>query len=335
MEQHGQTTLIGTGHYLPPQSIPSEELMDEIQSEKRFGIPKRFLASCVGVKERRHVSPDTPPSALAIKASLAAIANAKIDARDIDYVLYCGIERDWQEPATAHRVQEIIGASNSVCFDISNACHGFMNGLAVADALIGVGSAQTVLVCTGEVGSTVSKQATQQLLEKGCDRNKFKSLLGALTLGDAGGAMLVRRADDDSGFKRFRFTSAGEHAALCYYKKQTNAGIEGMMDMEAICQAAYREHRKLIEDTYEQLEWQPSQVAKLIVHQAGARPNKEFARIANIDYDRTSFTIGSLGNIASATIPVNLALNPAKKGDKVLLMSTGSGLSVGQTGMVC
>lgn len=335
MDQLGQTTLIGTGHFLPPQSILSEELMDEIDSERRFGIPKRFLASCVGVQERRHASPDTPPSELAFKASLEAIQNAGISPEEIDHVLYCGIERDWQEPATAHRVQELIGAPFAVCFDISNACHGFMNGLAVADALIGAGSAETVLVCTGEVGSSVSKQATQQLLEKGCNREKFKSLLGALTLGDAGGAMIVRRASDDSGFKRFRFTSSGQHATLCYYKKKPNAGIEGLMDMEAICKAAYQEHRKLIEETYEHLAWKPSEVAKLVVHQAGARPNKEFARIANIDYDRASLTIGSLGNIASATIPVNLALNPAKKGDKVLLMSTGSGLSVGQTGMVC
>lgn len=117
--------------FLPPQHITTEELMTEFDAERRYGLSTRYLSTLVGVDELRYAQPDTQPSSLDIAAALDAIADARIDPSAIDHIVYCGIERDYIEPATAHIIQERIGASNAVCYDVTNTCHGFIIGIPV------------------------------------------------------------------------------------------------------------------------------------------------------------------------------------------------------------
>ncbi len=334
MEQNGSTKIVSMGHYLPPQRVKSSDLMEEFDSERRFGIRPRYLSALVGVDECRYVADDTPPSTLAIDASIDALQRGDINPADIDYVIYCGIERDWQEPATAHRVQAEIGAYNAACFDVTNACHGFMNGLAIADAFIGTGGAETCLVCTGEVGSKAAKDVLRSLQENSYTKDDLRLVIGALTLGDAGAAMIVQRSNDGAGFQKFRFSSAGQHAKLCYYNRSSDGTWDGEMHMENICLEVVAWHKQAISQTYERLGWQPSDVKALFAHQAGARPHKRICQLADIDISRAPDTLRELGNIASATIPVSMCLNPPNNGDNVLVLSSGSGLSIGQTGLV-
>lgn len=334
MEQTGHSQVSGLGSYLPKQVIQSDDLMDAFDSERRFGIPKRYLSTLVGIKERRFASDGSSPSDLAIEASLNAIESAGIDATEIDYVIYCGIDRDWIEPATAHRVQHEVGASNAACFDVTNACHGMMNGLAIGDAFIGAKGAATILVCTAELGSTTTKSALDLLNKPDISKERVKSLLAGLTLGDAGGAMIIRASENHRGFRRFVFGSAGKHTGLCYMDKDESGRKEGHVDMQAICTEAISYHQELIENTYEKLNWSPNDVNSLVLHQAGLKPHKQLSKVADIDLKRAPETISKLGNLASATIPVVLDLNRPAANDNVLILSTGSGLSVGQTGLV-
>lgn len=334
MEQAGHSQVIGLASHLPEQIVHSAELMDAFNSEQRFGISSRYLASLTGVKERRYAKEGSSPSDLAIKASRHAMRDAGIDASEIDYVIYCGIDRDWLEPATAHRVQSEIGADNASCFDVTNACHGMMNGLAIGDAFIGASNAQTILVCTAELGSTTAKGILGVLNNGEASREQVNTLIGGLTLGDAGGAMIIRTAESNRGFKRFRFNSAGKHAGLCYMNKEENGHFEGYMDMQNICSEALDFHGRLIEDTYKQLDWLPQDVDSLVTHQAGIRPHKKVIKVADVAPEKAPVTIAKYGNLASATIPVVLDLNKPAANDNVLILSTGSGLSVGQTGLV-
>lgn len=334
MQQNGVSEPIGLGHYLPENIVRSDDLMSAFDSERRFGLPTRYLSTLAGIDERRWAPVGTMPSSLAIEASIRAIEQAGLTPQDIDCVLYCGIERDWQEPATAHSVQYELGAHNAMCLDLGNACHGFMNGLGVADAFIGSGSADVCLVCTGEVGSVVARQFVEQLNQPNCTKDNLKLLLGGLTVGDAGAAMVVRRSESDAGFKRFKFESDGAHTQLCQYKRAANDEIYGEMHMEEICKVTLAFQSRTIDETYNAMDWSPDHVSSLICHQVGRRAHRQVCRLAGINPDRAPTTINQFGNIASATIPVLLSLNPPAKGDKVLILSSGSGMTIGQSTLI-
>ena len=333
METLGHTRIVGIGGYVPEERVKSDDLMAEIGAETHFGVKENFISDVIGIEERRIASANEKPSDLAVRASEIALADSNISPKEVDLIIFCGIDRDWKEPATAHRVQNLIGAENASCFDVSNACHGFMNGISIADSLIETGNAHTALICTGEKPSNVLFEAVRRLKSRG-NSEDFKRWIGALTVGDAGGAMILKRSGDEKGFQKFNFSSNGEHTDLCYYEQDDHGNIEGQMLMKPISKEIVRYHQKMIDKTYQSLHWEADEIDCLMCHQVGARPHKQMASLAKVDIERAPITYKKLGNITSATIPVNFHYNAPKRGDKVLIMGTGSGLSISQTGMI-
>jgi len=332
MEINGHTEIMGIGGYVPQQKVKSTHLMEELGSMRRFGVKETFISDIIGIEERRVAQEQEKPSDMAIRASVIAMKNAGISGKDIGLVIFCGIDRDWQEPSTAHRVQNKIGATSAACFDVTNACHGFINGLSIADAMIAAGSVEVALVCTGEKPSIVMYDALSRL-QRSSDRADLKRWIGGLTVGDAGGAILLQASDRSGGFLKFKMESLGEFAELCYYKHTEN-GIEGQMHMSEISDCMIRYHKEMIAATYENLLWSAGEVDHLVCHQVGKRPHKKMARLANVSIDKAPVTYRMYGNITSATVPVNLHFNPPRKGDKVLILGAGSGISISQTGMI-
>ena len=104
--------------------------------------------------------------------------------------------------------------------------------------------------------------------------------------------------------------------------------------MEEICKATLSFQANTIGDTYESLAWRPSDVDRLICHQVGSRAHRQVCRLADVSPDCAPVSVRQFGNIASATIPVLISLNPPAKGDKVLILSSGSGMTIGPSAMI-
>lgn len=331
MNTKGYAKISGIGAYLPEQIVTSEELMHEAGCRK-FGVPETFLTRASGIKERRFSTTEESFANLAIYASRVAISDAGVDPLDIDMILFCGIDRDCPEPSTAHTIQKELGANNAECLDISNACLGILNGLSVANAYIGIGSAETILICTGEKPSIVTLDIIRQL-RLTIEKKIFRKLLGALTVGDAGGAFIVsKKNNEEEGCQYLHFKSEGQYSDLCYYK-HTPKGIEFEMLMETISREGVGLHTKEIGNTYKNLNWIPQSVNKLYCHQVGSGPHVKMASLATQPLINAPNTYEYYGNLTSATFPVNMFLNRPFKGDKVLLLGSGSGLSICQMGI--
>ncbi len=331
MEMSGHIKISGVGAYLPSERVLSDDLMREAKSEG-FGVPEEFLRRFSGIEERRFSTSSEKPSTMAILASRVALADAGIDGRDIDQVIFCGIDRDYAEPATAHFVADAIGANGADCFDLSNACHGIMSGISCANGTIGIGAAENILLCTGETPSEVTFDILRQL--KGTtDRELFKKLMGALTVGDAGGAIVVSKAGVGEGCKWMNFHTKSKYKDYCYYR-HTNTGVEFEMQMSKISTAAVEMHQQMIDRTFEKLEWDPDSITKIYCHQAGAAPHKKMAKLARQPINKAPITYKLLGNLTSATIPINMHLNRPERGDKILMMGVGSGLAASQIGVI-
>lgn len=328
----GHSKVIGIGGYVPEQTVSSKSLLEELKTESRFGIPVNWIDDVCGIVERRIAPDDAKPSDLALSAAQIALDDAGLASTDIDLIIYCGIDRDWVEPATAHNIQSTLG-SNAVCIDVSNACHGFINGLSIADAYIATGAAENVLVVTGELPSRVLFK-TLKILKSCRDIDTFKKMIGVLTVGDGGGALILTKKNcDDTGFHTFMLDSQGRHADLCYYKYDDNGKLHVQMIMDKISAAGLRMHERLIAQTYEHLGWIPQDVTRLVCHQVGKNPLQRMAKLASIPFNQTTISYKYYGNITSATIPFNLHLSKPSAHDKILILGAGSGLSISQVGL--
>ena len=325
--------IISVDYFLPKTIVKTSEMMDELQPE-RFGVSNTFIEDNVGVKQVRHAETEQKPSELAIPAAHKAIASAGIRSDEIGVIIFCGIDRDYTEPSTAHNIQKAIGG-RGFCFDVSNACLGFANGLLEAEMWVRAGRAKYALVCTGEKPSLVSKDWIEHI-KRSDDLAVFKRKVGGLTVGDAGAAAVVGATESEAGFKGFWFSSEGEYADLCYYSMDQGERV-GEMVMNKISAVMLRSHKRLYAQSLSELNWNAHDIGVLIAHQVGRKPWQKCAEIFNVDLNKLTKTYDVLGNITSATFPVNLALGLENgiinTGQKCFGALAGSGLSVVHFGL--
>lgn len=325
-----RSQITGIGAYLPAQIVTSAELMREIHSN-RLGYDERLFERATGIAERRFSNKEESFLNMALNSSRQAIDDAGIHPLDIDYTIYCGIDKELAEPSLAHEISHNLGASRAICFDVNNACLGLLNGYSIANAYIATGAAENVLICTAEKSSKVIKSVMQQINAAG-DKSTLKRLLGAFTLGDAGGAFIVSKAEPNKGAKVMNYFTDSSINHLCSYAHKGDH-VEFVMDMENISEAMIERHSRFLNKTYEQLGWQKEDVSAVYCHQVGAKPHRTMANLAGVNLNKVPTTYKQFANITSATFAVNMAIHRPKSGDKVLMLGAGSGCSGCQIGM--
>lgn len=335
--QKKKSKIYSTGIYLPSETVKSDDLFAEINSESQYGIATNWMSDKMGIIERRVAPSDAKPSDLAIPAAQKAIDKAdSIKPEDIDLVVFCGIERDQPEPATAHVIQDKLGLNARYAFDIANACFGFIDGMQMATTYISCGIVRYALVVTGEVPTKVMRAAVD-VLKSGVDIKTARNIIGALSVGDAGGAVIIGPSEDNnSGFKLFNTISHSDFVEKCNYHQREDGTIDGQMKMGQLAGAFIKCHNKLIGNTLDQLGWESFDW--LLSHQIGKKPFEKLADINRIKKNKMVKTLDTLGNITSATFPVNFDLlsqsNNIKHGDKIGGCFAGSGIVIGQLGYI-
>ena len=328
--------ILSTGIYLPDEKVSSNSLFEEFQSDVKYNIPTNWLSDKVGIEERRFGRSDAVPSDHAIPAAQMAIDNCKdINIDDIDLVIFAGIERDQPEPATAHTIQNALGMKARNAFDISNACFGFVEAIEMASYYIKAGTTDYALIVTGEISSQVARQVVDDL-KQGMDTPTAKKILGALTVGDAGGAVIIGKSFGfaRSGFDLFNKHVDSSHIDKCIYRHGKSGRFEGQMLMGPISNQIVKQHGELNPDTLGLLGWDaPDWV---ISHQMGKPPFEKLRRISGVSNEKMIKTFPLLGNITTATFPMNfhklLENDTVTKGDRVFGYFAGSGLAIGQLG---
>ncbi len=339
MYTQGHSRVVSSGIYLPEQRITSRELMQEIDSVNRFGVSYDWLERVTGVHEKRVTPENMLSSDMAVTAAREAMERGNIGPKDIDAIVYTGASRDYLiEPATAHIVQAKLGATNAIAFDVANACHGFMNGIHLMDALIATGQVRRGLVVTGEQGKLFTRKAIEELRQ--CqDKERMTLLASGLTLGDAGAALLMGpKLGPDSGFMGFMLQSQGQHAGFCTCGNPMDFGPV-VTDMPSIVGEALNLISAMFDEfLYQRLKWKLDDIAWYLIHQVGATSFKLHNKRTGVPIEVMPKTVMRMGNLITATIPLNLHLitsdDRLRAGQKVYLSGQGSGISLSQAGMV-
>ena len=324
------------GTFLPKEIVYSDDLMSEIDSSNQYNIPIDWMRTTMGIEERRISPASSKPSDLAIPAAREALDSCPdVSPQDIDLVIFCGIERDQPEPATAHTIQNALGLNANHAFDMANACFGFIDAMEVASNFIKCGVVKYALIVTGEVPSRILRSAVEKLKE-GVDIKTAKNIIGALSVGDAGGAIIIGRSDDyeKSGFELFNTICHSNYVDKCIYKTADDGKVEGQMMMGHMAAAFIRYNNKLIDETLAKLGW--DKFDWMLSHQIGKRPFEKISVMNGVNPSSMIKTFDKLGNITSATFPVNFhklcVEGQVNTGDRIGGCFAGSGLSIGQFG---
>jgi len=224
-------------------------------------------------------------------------------------------------------------ARNATFADIKNACNSFLNGLDFAAAAIATGRARRVLVVAGEVLSPTINWSVD-------NSGDLRRKLAALTLGDAGAAVLLEATHEaDTGLLPGRFVSDGSQWELSTVLSGGNLmGHDSSRfyfecDSAALQSLAIEHIPPLIEKTVSEIGWNLDEIRRIFPHQVSKGVTDALAATIGFPRDQVMFTLGQYGNNAAASIPLALSLASEqgliKKADKVLLVCGAAGFTAG------
>lgn len=326
------TVVLGTGHYTPEETITSEQVERLVnEASPDFTIPGGLVELLSGVQERRRAAPGTTSSDLAAEAGLAALRNADVDPMSIDLMIFAAASHDVSEPATSAIVQDKIGCRDATFVDVKNACNSFVNGLDFAAAAIATGRARRVLVTSGEMLSPTVNYSIPAMTD-------LPRRFAALTIGDAGAAMVVAAGEDgERGLLPARFRSDGRHWRLSTVLfGGTLMGTDTSKwyfeaDSQELQKLALTHLPELLAKTMAELGWAAEDLAFVVPHQVSRAVIEGIAEAMDFPVDRCLITLDRFGNTAAASIPLALSLAAEQgrltRGDRILLIGGAAGFA--------
>lgn len=317
----------GIGAYAPERILGNEEL------SKTIDTSDEWIHSHTGIKNRHIASSDEAASDLGVKAARIAMERARVDVKDLDFIITATASGDFSGfPATACVIQDALGARNAAAFDLLAGCTGFVYSLSVARDMIIGGGYRHILVIGTEVLSRITNwkdRDTCVLFGDGAgaavvsanDGQDGRGILHSiLRVEGAGGEHLMRKA----GGSRYPFA----HNVLPPYED-----ICISMNGRKVYGFAVRANTILISALLKKADIPLDDVKYIVPHQANERIIQAAADRLQIPIERFYMNMAEYANTSSASIPIALNEMTEKglleKGDLIMTLGFGSGLTYG------
>ncbi len=313
--------IIGVGSYLPEKVLTNHDL------EKLVDTSDEWITTRTGIKERRIASLNETTGLMAIEAARRGLESAQTKPDELDLIIVATVTPDNFFPATACHVQEALRAPKVPAFDLLVGCTGFVYGLAVAHSFLTANGGRKALV----IGSEVLSRLVNWSDRKTC-----------VLFGDGAGAVVLGPVEDRRGFLSFDLGSDGSGAPLltveAILSSQPPLSLSSLgrchtisMNGNEVFRFAVRVMEESTRRAMEKAGWTPEDVDLLIPHQANIRIIDSAVRRLGLPMERVMVNVDRYGNTSAASIPI--ALEEAvrkkrlKKGDRVILVAFGAGLS--------
>ncbi len=322
MQLHSQ--LLGTGHYVPEHIVSNQDLTAFMETSDAW-IQER-----TGIKERRFFKEGVDTvSNMGAKAARMALANAKVDAKEIDLIVFATLSPDYAFPGSGVLLQRELGVPNIPALDIRQQCAGFIYALSVADQFIKTGMYKTVLVVGSEIQSNI-----MELSDRG--RNM------AVIFGDGAGAVVLKATTENKGILSTHLHADGTHAEELMLEhpgsrsktRVTSEMIENgallpIMNGQGVFKYAVQKFPEVIKEALDANNLQTSDISLLIPHQANLRIAEYVQKQLKLEDHQVFNNIQKYGNTTAASIPIALSEavqeNKLKSGDLLCLAAFGSG----------
>uniref|UniRef100_H5SAT4 Beta-ketoacyl-[acyl-carrier-protein] synthase III n=1 Tax=uncultured Planctomycetota bacterium TaxID=120965 RepID=H5SAT4_9BACT len=311
--------ILGVGSYVPDIRVRNEDLAS-------LGYDAEWIVQRTGILERRHAPPEMATSDLAVEAARRCLADAGVDAGEVDLVLLGTYTPDMTMPAAASLVQEKLKLC-APAMDIQAACTSFMFALLTGMQFVASGCAKRPLVIGADCNSRVCNPADVKTYP---------------IFGDGAGAVVLGPGDRSQGFIAFSYGSDGAGFDLLYRpmggsrcptNQQGTLNGEQYVVMEGrpVFKWAIRMLNQTVHDVLEMADLTLADISLVIFHQANMRIIQAAAETIGIPSEKLYNNLDRYGNTSSASIPICLdeAVREGRirKGDLVLLSGFGGGLS--------
>lgn len=307
--------IIGTGR-AHPEFVLNNEMLSEI-----VDTDNEWIVTRTGINTR-YVSTHETITELSVKAAQRALEKAGLTGKDLDLILCSTMKGDYACPSLACLVQKDIGA-DCPAVDLNAACSGFLYALDQADAYVGSGKAETVLVIGAEM-------MTRYL--DWTDRGT------CVLFGDGAGAVILRKGD---GLKSIKITAKGDDQLLVIgntfcpspYGKQPELDPHFRMKGGEVFKFAVTSVLRDVKEVMKAAGVKVEDVKMLIPHQANLRVFQAAKEKLGFTDDQLAMGIDHYGNTSSASIPLMLdelmEEGKLEEGDMIVLTAFGGGLTTG------
>jgi 3-oxoacyl-[acyl-carrier-protein] synthase-3 len=321
-----RAAIYGTGAYVPQKVLNNDFFATTLDTSDEW------ITTRTGIKERHIAAPGEATTDLAVKASRAALADAKVDPEEIDLILVATVTPDHIFPASACILQNKLGLAHKEmpALDLNAACSGFIFGISTAQAYIASGMARRILVVGAETLSRIADYT---------DRSScilFGDGAGAAVLGpcrEDGSChpILSSRIHSDGRLGDALRIPAGGSALPT--SPETAAKRLHYMHLEGreVFRFAITKLENLIRQDMEQHGLKAKDVGAIIPHQANLRIVETAAKRLDLPMELFLTNIHKYGNTSAASIPIALDefghAGKLPSGKPVILVAFGGGLT--------
>jgi 3-oxoacyl-[acyl-carrier-protein] synthase III len=315
-----RSVIRGVGASLP------KRIMTNADMAKIVDTSDDWIVERTGIKQR-HIADDTElTSTLGAAAAKQALIRAGIDPIDIDLIICATATPDKTFPATAVKIQHMLGVTKGAAFDIQAVCSGFVFAMTTADNFLKTGQFKRALVIGAETFSRILDWS---------DRGT------CVLFGDGAGAVVLEAQTmagkrEDRGILATQIRSDGRYEDLLYVDGgpgSTKTTGHLRMNGREVFRHAVQKISGVIEETLVTTGYSAEEIDLFVPHQANARILDGIAKKLKVDPDKIVKTLSKHGNTSAASIP--LALNQAfedhriKEGSLVLMEAMGGGFTWG------
>ena len=347
------SVITGTGSYIPSQVITNEDFLTneffETNGEKlnkpNCEITEKFL-EITTIAQRRYITDDLTTSDMAFFAAEQAIKSANIDKEELDYIIVANNFGDTKVdnrasdhvPAMASKVKHKLQIKNpdTIVYDLTFGCPGWVQGVIQADYFIKSGDAKKILVIGAEVLSRIS------------DPHDRDCMLYA----DGAGAVVLEAKESTTPIGILTHKTRSDtfsHAGLLHMGPSYNPEYEKPNDLflkmngRRLYQYALETVPPAIKACLDKINIPITEVSKVLIHQANGKMDdamlKRLYALYNIDEAPENvmpMTVHELGNTSVATLPTlldlilkeNLANHSIGSGDVLVFASVGAGMNI-------
>ena len=315
-----RSVVRGVGAALPKRRMTNDDIAKIVDTTDEWIVER------TGIRARHIAADGELTSDLGAAAAKQALVRSGIDPLEIDLVICATATPDRTFPATAVKIQAMIGVSKGAAFDVQAVCSGFVYAMTLADALLKTGQATRAIVIGAETFSRILDWT---------DRGT------CVLFGDGAGAVVLEAMPQhgersDRGILATKIRSDGRYEDLLYVDGgpgSTKTVGHLRMNGREVFRHAVQKISGIMEETLVATGYAADEIDLFIPHQANQRILDGVAKKLGVSRDKIVMTLDQHGNTSAASIP--LALNVAfeqhrvKEGDLIMMEAMGGGFTWG------